>query len=62
MEKEIKGFLGKLQYINKFIARLTIAYELIFKLLRKNKPVVLIGIWKDKAVFEQLAYFVATNF
>ena len=37
-EKEIKGFLGRLQYINRFIAKLTSTYEPIFKLLRKNKP------------------------
>ncbi|WKA00157.1 hypothetical protein VitviT2T_018544 [Vitis vinifera] len=35
-EKEIKGFLGKLQYINCFIARLTDICEPIFCLLRKN--------------------------
>ena len=37
-EKEIKGFLGRLQYINRIIAKLTSTYEPIFKLLRKNKP------------------------
>ena len=39
-EKEIQGFLGKLQIIGIFIARLTEVYELIFKLLRKDQPVV----------------------
>ena len=35
-EKEIKGFLGRLQYISRFIARLTDICEPIFRLLRKN--------------------------
>ena len=37
-EKEIRGFLGQLQYISRFIAKLTSIYELIFKILRKNEP------------------------
>ena len=35
-EKEIRGFLGKLQYISRFIVRLTDICEPIFRLLRKN--------------------------
>ena len=35
-EKEIRGFLGRLQYISHFIARLTDICEPIFRLLRKN--------------------------
>ena len=35
-EKEIIGFLGRLQYISRFIARLTDICEPIFRLLRKN--------------------------
>ena len=42
-EKEIRGFLGRLQYISRFIARLTDICEPIFRLLRKNKPTV----WND---------------
>ena len=42
-EKEISGFLGRLQYISRFIARLTDICELIFRLLRKNQPTV----WND---------------
>ena len=38
-KKEILGFLGKLQFINRFIANLTAVCEPIFKLLRKNQPV-----------------------
>ena len=42
-EKEIIGFLGRLQYISRFIARLTNICEPIFLLLRKNQPTV----WND---------------
>ena len=37
-EKEIKGLLGRLQYISRFIAKLTSTCEPIFKLLKKNEP------------------------
>nr|CAN66964.1 hypothetical protein VITISV_013143 [Vitis vinifera] len=39
-EKEIRSFLGRLQYINRFIARLTDICEPIFRLLRKNQPTI----------------------
>ena len=42
-EREIRGFLGKLQYISCFIAKLTDICEPIFCLLRKNQPIV----WND---------------
>eukprot|EP00261_Vitis_vinifera_P030644 XP_019071887.1 PREDICTED: uncharacterized protein LOC109121615 [Vitis vinifera] len=42
-EKEIRGFLGRLQYISRFIARLTDICEPIFRLLKKNQPTV----WND---------------
>ena len=35
-EREIRGFLGRLQYISRFIGKLTDICELIFRLLRKN--------------------------
>ena len=35
-EKKIRGFLGRLQYISRFIARLANICEPIFRLLRKN--------------------------
>ena len=35
-EKEIRGLLGRLQYISRFIVQLTPICEPIFKLLRKN--------------------------
>ena len=43
-EKEIRGFLGQLQYISRFIAKLTSTCDPIFKLLRKNEP----HTWNDK--------------
>ena len=51
-EKEIKGFLGRLQYINRFIARLTDMCEPTFLLLRKNQPTV----WNDdcQCAFEKI--------
>ena len=48
-EKEIGSFLGRLQYISHFIARLTNICEPIFCLLRKNQPTV----WNDDC---QLAF------
>ena len=42
-EREIGGFLGRLQYIIHFLAKLTDICEPIFRLLRKNQPIV----WND---------------
>ena len=39
-EKEVRGFVVRLQYISRFIAKLITICELIFKLLWKNQPVV----------------------
>ena len=52
MEREIRGFLGRLQYISRFIARLTDICEPIVHLLRKNQPTV----WNDDCqhVFEKI--------
>ena len=36
IETEIQGFLGRLQYISRFIIRLTDTCEPIFRLLRKK--------------------------
>ncbi|XP_077226343.1 uncharacterized protein LOC143859575 [Tasmannia lanceolata] len=35
-EKQIRGFLGKVQYLRRFISHLTMTCEPIFKLLKKN--------------------------
>ncbi|XP_057962379.1 uncharacterized protein LOC131153951 [Malania oleifera] len=37
-EKEVRSFLGRLNYIARFISQLTTTCEPIFKLLRKNNP------------------------
>ena len=40
-KREIRGFLGRLRYISRFIAKLTDICEPIFRLMRKNQPTVL---------------------
>ena len=40
IKREIRGFLGRPQYINRFIAKLKDIYEPIFQLLRKSQPTV----------------------
>ena len=39
-KKEIREFLGRIQYINKFIAQLTMTCEQLFRLLKKEVPIV----------------------
>ena len=58
-EKEIRGFLGRLQYISRFIARLTDIYEPIFRLLRKNQPTV----WNDdcQLAFEKIKGYLLSH-
>ena len=50
--KDRKGHIGLLQYISRFIAKLTSTSEPIFKLLRKNEP----HAWNDecKKAFERI--------
>ena len=43
-ETKIRGFLGRLQYISRFIVRLTDTCEPIFRLLRRKQPKV----WDDQ--------------
>ena len=42
-EKEVIGFLGRLNYIFRFISHLTATYEPVFKLLKKDQVVK----WND---------------
>ena len=51
-EKEIQEFLGRIQYINRFIAQLTMTYEPIFRLLKKEIPTV----WNEQCqeAFEKI--------
>ena len=55
IEKEIRGFLGKLQFISKFIAKLIAVCEPILKLLRKDQPVK----WNEQC---QLAFDKIRNY
>ena len=43
-EKEVRGFLGRIQYISRFISKLTATCDPLFKLLRKNDKFE----WDDK--------------
>ena len=54
-EKEVRGFLGRLNYIARFISQLTATCEPIFKLLRKNQPVE----WNDdcQEAFEKIKQY-----
>ena len=51
-EREIRGFLGRLQYISRFIAILTDICESIFRLLRKSQ----LTVWDDdcQRAFEKI--------
>ncbi|XP_052735520.1 uncharacterized protein LOC128197506 [Vigna angularis] len=54
-EKEVRGFLGRLNYIARFISQLTASCEPLFKLLRKNQAVV----WNEdcQAAFERVKQY-----
>ena len=39
-EKEVRGFLGRLNYIVRFISHLTATCDPIFKLLRKDQAII----------------------
>ena len=59
-EIEIQGFLGRLQYISRFIVRLTDTCEPIFRILRKKQPKV----WDDQfhQAFERIReYFLSPH-
>ena len=51
-EKEVRGFLGRLNYIARFISHLTATCEPIFKLLKKDQVVR----WNNEcqAAFERI--------
>ena len=51
-EKEIQAFLGRIQYISRFIAQLTMTCEPIFRLLKKEVPIV----WNEQCeeAFEKI--------
>ncbi|KAK9017849.1 hypothetical protein V6N11_000850 [Hibiscus sabdariffa] len=43
-QKEVRGFLGRLNYISRFISQLTERCDPVYRLLRKNSP----GEWNDE--------------
>ncbi|XP_057453231.1 uncharacterized protein LOC130745105 [Lotus japonicus] len=54
-EKEVRGFLGRLNYIARFISQLTATCEPIFKLMRKNQSME----WNDdcQRAFEKIKQY-----
>ena len=57
-EKDVRGFIGKLQYISRFIAKLTMICDPIFKLLRKNQ----LGEWNEECqkIFEKIKEYLTS--
>ena len=51
-KKEVRGFLGRINYIARFISHLTATYEPLFKLLKKYQVVR----WNDEcqAAFDKI--------
>ena len=58
IEKDVRGFIGKLQYISRFIAKLTMICDPVFKLLRKNQPVK----WNEECqkVFDKIKEYLTS--
>ena len=58
-EREVRGFLGRLQYISRFIARLTDICGPIFRLLRKSQPTV----WDNQCqrAFERIREYLLSS-
>ena len=58
-EKEVRGFIGKLQYISRFIAKLTTICDPVFKLLRKNQPIE----WNEECqkAFEKIKEYLTSS-
>ncbi|XP_021747334.1 uncharacterized protein LOC110713176 [Chenopodium quinoa] len=56
-EKQIRGFIGRLQYISRFISKLTTICEPIFKKLKKDVPIT----WDDdcKLAFDKIKAYLA---
>ena len=52
IEKVVRGFLGRSNYITYFISQLTVTCELIFRLLKKKNP----GVWDNdcQEVFDKI--------
>ena len=59
IEKDMRGFIKKLQYISRFITKLTMICDLVFKLLRKNQPVE----WNEEChkAFEKIKEYLTSS-
>ncbi|KAK5844517.1 hypothetical protein PVK06_000657 [Gossypium arboreum] len=57
-QKEVRGFLGRLNYIARFIAQLTNQCDPIFRLLRKHNP----GEWNEecKVAFNKIKQYLSS--
>ncbi|KAA3460987.1 RNA-directed DNA polymerase (Reverse transcriptase), Ribonuclease H-like protein [Gossypium australe] len=56
-QKEVRGFLGRLNYIARFIVQLTEKCDPIFRLLRKHNP----GVWNDECqkAFDKVKHYLS---
>src|SRR3989442_2024459 len=56
-EKQVRSFIRKIQYISRFISKLSITCEPIFRLLKKNQPVK----WSDECqeAFEKIKVYLS---
>ncbi|KAG8480517.1 hypothetical protein CXB51_024611 [Gossypium anomalum] len=56
-QKEVRGFLGRLNYIARFISQLTDKCDLIFRLLRKHNP----GVWDEECqkTFDKVKHYLS---
>ena len=56
-EKQIRGFIGRLQYISRFISKLTTICEPIFKKLKKDVPTL----WDEECqiAFDKIKAYLA---
>ncbi|KAG8503668.1 hypothetical protein CXB51_001660 [Gossypium anomalum] len=57
-QKEVRGFLGRLNYIARFISQLTEKCDPIFRLLKKHNP----GVWDDECqkTFEKVKQYLSS--
>ncbi|KAG8490080.1 hypothetical protein CXB51_015364 [Gossypium anomalum] len=56
-QKEVRGFLGRLNYIARFISQLTEKCDPIFRLLKKHNP----GVWDDECqkAFDKVKHYLS---
>ncbi|XP_052488028.1 uncharacterized mitochondrial protein AtMg00860-like [Gossypium raimondii] len=56
-QKEVRGFLGRLNYIARFISQLTEKCDPIFRLLKKHNP----SVWDDECqkTFEKVKHYLS---